>query len=232
MVWSIRTIACIGKSLGREVDKSRHVFLFICLLYEYARMRHPLQSAPHEYRKRFFFTFLTLALVLFVVFGVLDAPLKNEVAPKGIVSLELAGTPQMARAITDSWKQVSLLLSATADRPNPDIVNIPYVFAAFGLGLDYLFMPVYALALGFGTLLASQKHTGWMHSLSVMAGYGAFVAALFDAVENYALFQVLLGRVDSNFPAIAAMCAIIKFGLIGFGFLVALAGWLLPEKRR
>lgn len=194
-------------------------------------MKHPLQSVPTEYRKRFFFIFLTLALVLLAVFGVLDVPLQTEAAPKGIVSLELAGTPQTARAITDSWKQVSLLLSATADRPNPDIVNVPYIFAAFGLGLDYLFMPVYALALAFGSLLASQKHTGWMHSLSVMAGYGAFAAVLFDAVENYALFQVLLGRVDSDFPAIAALCATIKFSSIGFGILVALAAWLLPGKR-
>lgn len=194
-------------------------------------MEHPLQSIPPEYRKRSFFIFLTLTLVLYAVFGVLDAPLRTEAAPNGIVSLELAGNPQTARAITDSWKQMSLLLSSTADRPNPDIVNVQYLFAAFGLGLDYLFIPVYALALAFGTLLAVQKHTGWIKSMAVAAGYGVFAASLFDAVENYALVRVLLGAVDSGYPAIAAFCAIIKFGLIGFGVLVALAGWLLPERQ-
>lgn len=194
-------------------------------------MVHPLHSVPPAYRKRFFFTLLTLTVVLYFVFGILDAPLRTESAPNGIVSFELAGNPQTAREITDSWKQMSLLLSATADRPNPYIVNTPYVFAAFGLGLDYLFMPVYALALAFGTLFAAHKHTGWIHSLAVAAGYGAFAAVLFDAVENYALLRVLLGAVESSFPAIASFCAIVKFGLIGFGILVALAGWMLPGKR-
>lgn len=193
-------------------------------------MNHPLHPIPRAYRKQLFFTFLGLSLVFYVVFGILDAPLRTEAAPNGIVSFELAGSPQAARAITDSWKQLSLQLSATADRPDPSIVNTPYVFAAFGLGLDYLFMPVYALALAFATLLAAQKHTGWMQLLAVAAGYGGLFAALFDAVENYALLRVLLGAVESNFPAIASFCAIVKFGLIGFGILVALAGWLLPAK--
>jgi hypothetical protein len=194
-------------------------------------MNHPLRLIPHADRRRLFFTFLALSLIFYAVFGILDAPLRTEAAPNGIVSFELAGTPQAAREITDSWKQLSLLLSATTDRPNPYIVNTPYVFAAFGLGLDYLFMPVYALALAIGTLLAAHKHTGWIQSLAVAAGYGAWVAALFDAVENYALLRVLLGAVESSYPAIASFCAIVKFGLIGFGILVGLAGWLLPEKR-
>jgi hypothetical protein len=92
-------------------------------------------------------------------------------------------------------------------------------------------MPVYALALAFGTLLAVQNHTEWIRLPAVAAGYGAFAAALFDAVENYALLRVLLGAVESGYPAIASFCAIVKFGLIGFGILVALAGWLLPERR-
>jgi hypothetical protein len=66
--------------------------------------------------------------------------------------------------------------------------------------------------------------------LLVLAGYGAFVTALFDAVENYALFQTLLGRADSSYPEIAAFCAIVKFGLLVFGILVALIGWFFPAQ--
>lgn len=191
-------------------------------------MQHPLEFVPIEYRKRFFFTFLFLTLLLFAVFRVLDQPLRTEAAPNGIVSFELAGNAQTARAITDSWKQTSLLLSSVAGRPNPDIVNVPYVFAAFGLGIDYLFMPIYALALAFGTLLAAQKHAGWILSLGVVAGYGAFVAALFDAVENFALWRVLLGAAESTYPAIAAYCATIKFSLLFLGLIYCLVG-LLPK---
>jgi hypothetical protein len=193
-------------------------------------MEHPLRSVPTEYRKRFFFVFVLLTLLMFAIFRVLDQPLRTEAAPNGIVSFELAGDPPTARAITNSWKQLSSLLSATGE-PNPDIVNVAYAFAAFGLGLDYLFMPIYALALAFGTLLVAQKHVGWISLLAALAGYGAFAAALFDAVENYALFKVLLGWTEPSYPSIAAFCATVKFGLLGFGLVVCLIGWLLPRKR-
>lgn len=193
-------------------------------------MTHPFESLPLHVRKPIFFTFLFLTLVLFSVFWVLDQPLRTDAAPNGIVSFELAGNARTAILITDSWKQMSLLLSATG-APNPDIVNVPYAFAAFGLGLDYLFIPIYALALAFATLLAAQKHTGALRSMAVAAGYGAFAAALFDAVENYALFQMLLGAFDTGYPAIAAFCAIVKFSLLVFGILVSLAAWLLPPRQ-
>ena len=194
-------------------------------------MQHPLENIPTDYRKRLFFTFLFLTLGLFAIFRFLDKPLRTPAAPNGIVSFELAGSPLQVQAITDEWKKMPFLLSAVAGQVNPDIVNIPYVFAAFGLGIDYLFMPAYAFALAFGTLLAAGRHAGWLKSLGAVAGYGAFAAALFDAVENYALFQILLNKVYSPYPEIAYYCASIKFGLLSFGLLYALVGWLLPRER-
>jgi len=193
-------------------------------------MLHPLEFVPGEYRKRLFFTFLFLTLSLFAVFRVLDQPLQTPAAPNGIVSFELAGSPLRAREITDEWKRSSLLLSAVAGQTDPNIVNIPYAFAAFGLGIDYLFMPAYSLTLALGTLLVAEKHSGWFRSLGAVAGYGALVAAVFDAVENYALFQILLNRVYSPYPEIAYICASIKFSLLIFGFLYLMAGWLIPKK--
>jgi len=193
-------------------------------------MQHPLEFVSSSYRKRFFLLFLFMTVTLFAVFRVLDKPLRTSAAPNGIVSFELAGSVEQARAITDEWKRSSLLLSEVAGQPNPDIVNIPYVFAAFGLGIDYLFMPVYALALAFGTLLVANKHSGWLRSLGAVAGYGAFAAALFDAVENYALFQILLNRIFSPYPEIAYYCASIKFSLLIFGLIYALTS-LIPTKK-
>ena len=157
-------------------------------------MPHPLEIIPNQYRKSFFFVFLILTLVLFAILRVLDQPLRTDAAANGIVSFELAGDPLTARVITDSWKQLSLALSSVAGQPNAEVVNTPYVFAAFGLGVDYLFMPTYALALAFGTLLAAQKHTGWLKFLAALAGYGAFAAALFDAVENFACCESCWGQ--------------------------------------
>lgn len=195
-------------------------------------MDHPLEFVPKGSRKPVFFTLLALTLILFAVFRVLDQPLRTPAAPKGIVSFEFARDAQTARAITDSWKQMSLLLSSVAGEANPDIVNVSYVFAAFGLGLDYLFMPVYALALAFGTLLAAQSHGGAIKSLGAVAGYGAFAAPFFDAVENYALLQILLNRIYSPYPEVAYCCASIKFVLLILGLLYVLVGWLLPKARR
>jgi len=186
-------------------------------------MKHPLEFVRHEIRKRFFFTFLFLTLILFGVFRVLDQPLRTPAAPAGIVSFELARTPEQASNIMISWSKVKY-------QQSDNFTVKAYPFAVFGLGLDYLFMPVYALALAFGTLLAAEKHEGWFKSLGAVAGYGAFVAAAFDAVENYELFQVLLGKVFSPYPEIAFYCASVKFGLLIFGFVYAIVGGLLPKK--
>ena len=184
-------------------------------------MQHPLENIPNEYRKRLFFAFLFLTIALFAIFRILDQPLRTPAAPNGIVSFELGRTPEKAFQILVSWEPV--LNQGVA-------IQKAKLFAAFGLGIDYLFMPLYAFALAFGTLLAAGKHSGWIKSLGAVAGYGAFAAALFDAVENYALFQILLNRVYSLYPEIAFYCASIKFGLLIFGLLYALVGWLLPRK--
>jgi hypothetical protein len=186
-------------------------------------MRHPLEFVPDDYRKRIFLTLLVLTLSLFAVFRVLDQPLRTPAAPNGIVSFELAGRPEKAFQILVSW--------VASDSQQPEISRIrPYLFAAFGLGLDYLFMPIYAFALAFGTLLAAGRHAGWVKSLGAVAGWGAFAAAGFDAVENFALWHVLLFAYDSPYPLIAAICAATKFALLIFGLLYALIAWLLPAK--
>lgn len=175
-------------------------------------MRHPLEFIPQTSRKALFLTFLLLTLILFAVFRVLDAPLQTEYAPNGIVSFELAGSPQNSAHIVLTWSDEALLN------------------AAFGLGIDYLFMPLYTFALAFGTLLTAGRHSGWLRSLGAAAGYGAFAAPLFDAVENFALYQVLLGAFDSQYPALAAACAAIKFGLIAFGLIYAILAGVMPGR--
>jgi hypothetical protein len=110
-------------------------------------MRHPQEFFPDHLHKTFFHIFNLLTLVLFAVFRALDQSLQTDAAPNGIISFELAGNALTARSIPDSWKEISMLLSATGE-PDPDFVNVAYSIAAFGLGLDYLFMPVYALAPG------------------------------------------------------------------------------------
>jgi hypothetical protein len=168
-------------------------------------MQHPLEFLPLNLRKPLFYFFLVCTLAIFGVFSILDQPLRTSAAPNGIVSFELAHTMDESKSILNSWDEKARL------------------FAAFGLGFDYLFMPVYAGALSLGLLLAGANKTSWYSSLTNWLGLGAFAAALFDAVENYVLWQILTGNVSSSLPQIAAFCATIKFILLIAGVAVALA---------
>lgn len=175
-------------------------------------MRHPFDFIPASTRKPLFFSSLSLTLILFAVFRALDTPLRTAAAPNGIVSYELAGDIKPAAEILSSWDASAQL------------------FAAFGLGLDYLFMPAYALALSFGILLAAGRHSGWFAKLGAPLGWLALAAAVFDAVENFALWQFMLGDFQALWPRLAAICATIKFTFLLVGLAYALLGWLWPRK--
>ena len=175
-------------------------------------MKHPLEFIPSANRKGIFFLALIWTAVLFANFRPLDEPLKNPASPNGIVSFELAGTPTKTQAMIDSW-----------DARTREI-------AAFGLGIDYLFMPVYAIALSLGVLLAAGRHLGWFAQTGAWLGWGAFAAATFDAVENLGLYQSLINGV-TFWPQVSAFCATIKFALIIFGLVYAIVGGILPKRR-
>lgn len=176
-------------------------------------MNHPLDWISSDKRKPIFFALLAGTLILFAVFRVLDAPLRTSAAPNGIVSFELAGTSAAAQTMIDSWDARARLC------------------AAFGLGLDYLFMPVYALTLSLGILLAAGRHAGMFARLGTAVGWGALVAALFDAVENFSLWQFMLGNFQVPWPSLAAFCATVKFTLLLLGLAYALIGWVWPKHR-
>jgi len=194
-------------------------------------MFHPLDFIPNNSRKPIFWAFLAGTLSLYAVFGILDIPLRTSAAPNGIVSFELAGTPFQAQAIIDSWHEIVFLLSSVEGQPVPGLVSRAYAFAVFGLGLDYLFMPVYATALALGILLAAGRHPGWFAKFGAWLGWGAYAAALFDAVENYALARMLMmNRVWSPYPEVAAFSASVKFTLLSLGLVFALVGWFWPKE--
>ena len=169
-------------------------------------MQHPLEFVPFNLRKPFFYFLFGFTLLIFGAFRQLDQPLRTSAAPNGIVSFELAGTLDASQKMINSWDENARL------------------FAAFGLGLDYLFMPVYALTLSLGLLLVGNEKINWYQNLTKWLGWGMFTAALFDAVENYALWQSLTGNMNPMLPQIAALCAMIKFALLISGVLVLLVG--------
>ena len=171
---------------------------------------HPFASlAPHLLRKLFYIS-LAATISIAVVLNVADEPLVTSLAPYGIVSFELAGTPERAQAIIESWDERARL------------------FAAFSLGYDYLYMLAYSTVLGLGCILAAQaiRSVEWpLAALGIPLAWGMWLAALFDAVENLSLILILLAGASSGiWPAVARQCALIKFGLLFFGLVYAFYG--------
>lgn len=169
-------------------------------------MKHPLDWIPDKNHKPLFWIFLVFAVVLLFLFQPLNRPLMTPSSPSGIISLQLAWTPANARGMLDSWDADARL------------------YAAFGLGFDYLFMLVYALALALGSLLAAGRHPGWFSRLGAWVGYGALLAALLDAIENLLQFQQLFhARLDLALTI--GLFATLKFSLIILGLIYGLSGW-------
>jgi hypothetical protein len=104
---------------------------------------------------------------------------------------------------------------------------------------DYLFIFIYAAMLATMCFLAArfldaQKILAFEYGLIVICLQ--LVAAMSDAIENFALLKVLDGQVNSTWPQMARWCAILKFGLIFVGLLysVALGGgtWVVALIRK
>jgi hypothetical protein len=178
---------------------------------------HPLSFIPSRNWGRAFWILLGMTVLLSAVFAVTGAPLTTDAAPYGIVSYELAGTPENARRILASWDAETQLR------------------AAFGLGLDYLFMVVYASTIALGSALAARqlRRAGWpLARWGTFIAWGAVLAALLDATENIALLTLLWGTLSAPWPALARWCAIPKFALIFLGLVYVIYGgaaWLASK---
>jgi len=163
---------------------------------------------------------LALTIVLTVALQAVNAPLKTPAAPQGIVSYEFAGTTAAAQSILDSWDDGAK------------------VYAGFSLGLDYLYMPAYALTIGLACAWAARVLGGRrrrLGSLGRVLAFGLGLAALLDAVENYALTTMLFSAAADPWPAVARWCATSKFALIIAGLVYVLIGfvlWLMTRRSR
>ncbi len=172
-------------------------------------MRHPFQSITGRHRKFLFWFLLASTLLLMFILNVIGAPLITSAAPSGIVSYELAGSPANSENILSSWNQDARM------------------HAALSLGLDYLFIVVYAAAISLGCVWAAEvvRSHGWpLASLGAYLAWGLWLAAVLDAVENIGLIAILFGQVVSPWPEIARWCATFKFALIFLGLVYTLYG--------
>ncbi len=179
-------------------------------------MSHPLIWLAEERREAAFWVLLTATLIVFAAISALDVPLHTSAAPDGIVSFELARNPVAAQAILDSW-------DASAR-----------VYAGLSLGVDYLFIVLYASTIALGCVLVGTRLDGAAARLATWLAWAQVLAATLDAAENWALIRWLLGSRSAFWPPVAAWCATVKFALVGLGlaFVLGGAGMLLVRRQR
>lgn len=129
-----------------------------------------------------------------------------EIAPNGIVSLELAGTPAKAQQILDVWAAGGRVEEARAS-----------------LAWDFGFIIVYAVTLVLWVWWARSRFPGrWWRRLGSVAITLVVVAGAADFAENMTLYRVF------DVPTVATTAwarrfAILKFVLIGVAIAYVLA---------
>lgn len=162
---------------------------------------------------------LVLSATFLLAMAMLDGNLKTAAAPSGIISFQFAGDLAHAQRMLSSW--------------DPEAK----IHAALSLGIDYLFLVAYALFISMACALLAKMLQSRLPLVAVTGfclAWAQFVAAWLDAVENYALIRLLLGSQSEWYPALARVCAGIKFSLVGMGLVYMLVGliirrWFAPR---
>jgi hypothetical protein len=178
--------------------------------------KHPFKWIKKESLLPVFVVSLMITIFIIVAMQILGMPLMTEAAPAGIVTFEFAGDLDTAQAIIASWGHDSL------------------IYAGLNLGFDYLFMVAYGITIGSGCVLISERLRYKISLLGILLAWGSILAALLDALENYALIRLLLGSINETWAVIAKWCAGVKFILVAVGIVYVLFGalYLLLTKNK
>ncbi len=156
--------------------------------------------------------FFLLSATLLTSMHSLDQTLITETAPRGIVSFELAGSIEKVGQILKEW--------------GPE----GKAYATLSLGLDYLFLIVYALFISLSCVRIARHFKlkfSFLAACGFILGWAQFLAALLDAIENFALINLAFDSRRESWPIIARWCAIVKFGIVAVGLVYILTGTLL-----
>jgi len=155
----------------------------------------PFARVPAAHRRALQHTTTAVAVGLLVAITVLGLPLRTDAAPLGIVSLQLAASPDVATQMLDSWASV---LRARV---------------LWTHGLDLVLPFAYALAVGTAATRAAVRVTSVGPSAQIAAGAG-LVAAIMDQVENVAMGLTILDAPSWGSVLVTLASATIKFATL------------------
>jgi hypothetical protein len=158
-------------------------------------MTGPFERVPAHVRLPLARAAAAVALVLLVAITILGAPLRGDVAGMGIVSLQLAASPDVAASILEAW------------------LAVPRWRLLWVHGLDLILPVTYAAAIGLAAAGLSQVSRAAGPAAAVAAG-GALVAAVADQVENLAMWVTILRGPGWGSVLVTLAAATIKFAAL------------------
>lgn len=171
--------------------------------------RHPWRALQPLTRRRLLMRTGAIFVALTIAMTRMGAPLKTETSPLGIVSFELAGTPERAQRLLGEWSPAQKEI------------------AAKNIRLDYTYIVVYALAFSLACAAvadAAGDRRVVLQRAAALASWGALVAAILDVIENLAMMSELGAGASGAAPGVAFAAASLKFLLLGAAVAVLLTG--------
>ncbi|HVF91584.1 MAG TPA: hypothetical protein VNH22_16085 [Blastocatellia bacterium] len=178
-------------------------------------IKYPFENLSAAGRARLFLPLLVITSLVTSAMVLIGRPLSADeaVAPKGIVSFEMARSADESQAIMSAWGEKGRIR------------------AGFSLGLDFLFIFAYATTISLGCVMGSAFFGGlrfggrkWLALAGVALAWGQAAAGILDGIENTALISMLLYSASESLRLMAYWSAWIKFKLVYAGILYAVAG--------
>ena len=99
-------------------------------------MQHPFDRIPGSQRTGILTVLVTATIIVLAILYAVGKPLKSLSAPCGIVSLQVAGNLEQSQKILASWDGL--------EQQKHPAHPTRRVYAAFNLGLDFLFLVLYS----------------------------------------------------------------------------------------
>ena len=151
--------------------------------------------------------------------GALALPSLGRMDIRGVSIIDI----ELMRTSSNAAEQVARL--------GPDAVEA----AKMAIYLDFPFLVLYALALSASCAVlaarAAERGRSTLASAGRTIAWAAPVAALFDAIENVALLQVLSDRVEQPWPGLAFGFASVKFALLAVVIVYLVVGLVRTAER-
>lgn len=178
-----------------------------------------------------------------------DNLLRTREAPRGIGSLERAGSVDEAQRIIASWNHMAPERRTPREIDNSNFITLIISndgrlltsVAKRSLVFDLFFIVFYASTLAVACLLAAteiavrrRNSESRLVSVGIRLAYLQVVTASMDVLENFGLWRMLKNSTSEFWPQLAYACSIAKYVLIIISLLyvfIAYLFWIAAYKQ-